>query len=190
MVLMWDGKGFDGYYWRAPATYRIQAIWDGDHYSAHGLYQAAMAFYQAAIQDEDLLTWGPEFENYVRPECNSYPNVTPIPPDPQLDEGEPARLAVYAYYHLMLLYTLDGDLAKARSTYETLRQKYSKNNPEFVELAQTFWDEYITSGNISSGCYAAVSYAEANEDVILRPLSTNHYAGLFSYDPHDICPFQ
>ena len=190
IVLMWDGEGFTGYYRRTPATYRIQAIWDGDHLSAHGLYAEARTSYLAAIHDSKLLSWGPGFENYDSPRCNRPATLTPVPPNPVVDESEPRRLAAYAWYRLMLLDLIDGDPAKAEESYTTLRQEYGQEFPAYIELAAHFWEAYQKTRNMRAGCQAAISYAHSHANDTIYTLGIHAYNVPYGYLESDICPFE
>jgi tetratricopeptide (TPR) repeat protein len=189
MVLMWDGQGYSGFYLRSPAKYRIQAVWDGDYLTHIGHYKDALRSYDLAINDPTLLTWSPDFLSLEYPLCENCANTTPVPPNPILDEHEPARLAAYSLYRIMLLYVLDGDIQKAESVYQSIQQNYRKNNIAYAELAEAFWNEYSANNDLGKACQKAVLYAAAHQEAILHPIGRQTHGWVTPiYEPENICP--
>lgn len=123
MVLMWNGDHFIGFYWRTPPIYRIQAIWDGDHESVHGLLSQALSSYQKVL-DDTLLPWSLDYQNLVVPLCSDIPGSIPIPASALPDDGEAPRLKAYSLYRIMLLKIVQGDFSSAEANYNLLQEKY------------------------------------------------------------------
>lgn len=193
MALIWNGHGFTGFYVRTPATFRIQAVWDGDEASIAGRWDDALISYQRAAYDETLLTWSLGFKDEWSL-CPSPSNFTPVPTNPALDTNEKPRLAAYSLYRMVLIQALRGDRAKAGATFDTLQEQYQTNaGSSYWELAKVFWDEYSTSQSINKACQRSTSYAEAHQNEILVPLDRETYGGLspiYTYLPESICPFK
>jgi len=190
MILMWNGDHFIGFYWRTPPKYRIQAIWDGDHESIHGLLIQALSSYQKVL-DDTLLPWSLDYQNLVYPLCGDIPGSIPVPANALPDDGEAPRLKAYSLYRIMLLKIVQGDLSSAEANYNLLQEKY-KNT--YQQLAKIFWDKYSNTNNISEACQATVSYAEVNQEQILYSLDRRTYGNLDSltpvYQSEDICPYK
>jgi hypothetical protein len=192
MVLMWNGKTYEGIYYRTPARYRIQAVWDGDHASLHGPYENALIDYNKAINDFTLLSWSPEYKKLILPLCNEIES-TPLPSNPILDNDEWPRLAAYSYYRILLLNIVHGNTHQAQMTYSLLQSKYSIGNVgyEYSQMAKYFWDEYNLSKNILISCQKAIDFAERHTEDILDPLGSPTYGdNHWKYEPEEICPFQ
>jgi len=191
MVLMWNGDHYIGFYWRTPPIYRIQAIWDGDHESVHGLLGQALSSYQNVLDDEKLLPWSLEYNNLVVPLCGNIPGSTSIPTNALPDETEVPRLQAYSLYRIMLLKLVLGDFSSAEETYKTLQKKYQN---AYQELAKLFWDKYSITKNIGKACQTVVTYAEVNQARILHPLDRYTYGNpdslMLAYQPEDICPYK
>lgn len=190
MVLMWNGDHFIGFYWRTPPKYRIQAIWDGDHESVHGLLSQALSSYQMVL-DDTLLPWSLDYQNLVVPLCSDIPGSIPIPANALPDDGEAPRLKAYSLYRIMLLKIVQGDFSSAETNYNLLQEKYQN---AYQQLAKIFWDKYSSTNNISEACQATVSYTEVNQEQILYSLDRRTYGNLDSlmlvYQAEDICPYK
>lgn len=190
MVLMWNGDHFIGFYWRTPPTYRIQAIWDGDHESVHGLLSQALLSYQKVL-DDTLLPWSLDYQNLVYPLCTDIPGSTPIPVNALPDEDEASRLKAYSLYRIMLLKLVQGDFSSGEENYKLLQKNYQN---AYQQLAKIFWDEYLNTNNIIEACQTTVAYTEANQEKILHLLDRRTYGNIDSltpiYQAEDICPYK
>ena len=191
MVLMWNGTHFFGFYSRTLPQYRIQAVWDGDHQSVHGLQDHALSSYQKVLDDETLLSWSPDYNIVALPLCGNNPWSTPIPVNPLADKDEAPRLEAYSLYRLMLLRIVQGDLASAEENYKLLQANYQN---AYQELAKIFWEKYIETNSIHDACLTTISYAEMNQEQVIHILDRRTYGNLDSltpvYQPEDICPFK
>ena len=168
-----------------PPKYRFQAIYDGDDASRIGEYDRALALYQQAIFDEELLGWNPGYNPYFYNRDEAIP--TPVPdPDSRL------RLNAYGRYRILLLHAVQGFQAEARTVYDTLQEKFPEGSTgsKYAELATVFWQEFSSSGDIGLACSKAADFAETQSDVIHIPLGYDYYTiGNRAYHPEDICPF-
>ncbi|MEP6895376.1 MAG: hypothetical protein ABI986_07200 [Chloroflexota bacterium] len=191
MVLMWNGDHYIGFYWRTPPKYRIQAIWDGDHESVHGLIKQALISYQKVLDDETLLPWSIDYQNLAVPLCGNIPGSTPIPANVLIDEDEAPKLKAYALYRIILLEVVQGDILSAEENYKILQEDYQN---VYQELAKLFWDKYSTTKDIGEACKTISAYIEVNQEQILYPLDRRTYGNYNSlepvYQPNDICPFK
>ena len=198
---MWNGSNYI-FYQRAfsPPEYRYQAVLDGDLKTLEGAYDLALDFYQMAISDNELDWWTLERRNY---EQENWPRVlrpTPIAslmPDP----NEYPNIAAYAYYRIMLIEIVNGQLAEAQGTYDTLQELYPSGQPgySYAEMASQFWHEYQISENVAAACSEAITYAQSHPEEIFRHIGyyyegTADYHGYQSrysyYDEENICPFK
>ena len=180
-VWAWNGSAFTLAHWEyAPPKYRIQAVWDGDDASSFGNYAKALAFYQQAIFDEQLL---------ARPLWLGSDS-----PDPD----DRSRLSAYARYRIMLLHVIQGHLPEAQVVYDTLQKKFQAGSvgSEYAALATTFWEAYSAHQNIGLACAKAIEQAETYADEVLDPLGYDYYSGEWpdfqplGYAPEEICPFR
>jgi len=100
------------------------------------------------------------------------------------------QLSAYARYRIMIIYLNKGWDGDAKTIYQTLQEKYPKENPgyPYVEMATEFWNEYQLSHDVASACNKAITYATDHKE-ILEPLGSH---GLWdkNYTPDSICPFQ
>jgi len=169
----------------APPEYRFQAVQDGDDATLRGDYDKALAFYQQAIFDDQLLGWSPG-----RLWPDSLYGTTPTPtPDP----NEHPRLSAYARYRMMLLHIVQGFMPEAQGVYETLQDEFPVGavGHQYAKLATVFWEEYNASEDIAAACGKAVEYASAHADEVLAPLGSGFYGfGQRDYAPEDICPLR
>ena len=181
-ILAWNGEAYSLSRWEyEPATYRFQAVQDGDDATRFGDYQQALASYQKAIFDEALFGW----------QAGYYLDLyAPTPPVPDPDERP--RLEAYARYRIVLLHTVQGNFAAAQTVYETLQMKFQPDavGYPYAELAAAFWNEFILTEDISSACRKAIDYAGAHEEDLLGPLGPGFYGVQgFYYSAEDLCPF-
>lgn len=178
----WTGYGFERNRWKyTEPVFRIHAIWDGDDATLFGDYEAALAFYQQAIFDDDLLGWS---AGRLWPD-SYYGGAPPPAPDPE----ERHRLNAYGRYRIMLLHAAQGNQPAAEIVYNTLQENYSGPvvGGQYAALASEFWDEYSASDDISQACSEAVKFAGPK---ILSLLGKSFYGiGQREYEAEDICPF-
>lgn len=181
-----------GFYHRTPATYRIQAVWDGDEASRLGRWEDAMGFYQQVLDDETLLPWSPEFYGLYAPACG-WVGPTPFPTHPAPEVEELPRLQAYARYRLLLIATLRGNLAEAQRLQARLQADFPPGQVghPYAALAEIFLTAYATHPDLGAACQSAVQFAEAHAPDILEPLDSEHYGGytpMYIYFPEEICP--
>jgi hypothetical protein len=192
-IYSWDGVDYNLILEYSPPFYRYQAIQDGDRETLQGRYDRALEYYQEAIFDRKLEWFSPERRQYLVSECENNYKPTPTPLImPVLDQDEYPKLAAYAYYRILLINALQGDLNSAKNSYETLVKTYGNESPghPYVEIASAFWNEYQASSNMAKACGLAILYAESHPE-ILRVLGSD-YHGLeqnYFYQPEDVCPF-
>jgi len=185
----WDGYQIAFARWEyEPPIYRFQAVQDGDDATRFGEYEKALAFYQQAIFDRDLLGWsrGQYWPDaWYKSELMGGPMPTPTP-----DPNERPRLEAYARYRIMLLHILKGHLPEATIVYNTLREKFpeGKIGHSYAELADVFWQVYFESEDIDAACQNATVFAEATAEDILVPLGSDFYGWANrDYGAQDIC---
>ena len=194
-VLTWDGKYFiiqDTEY--GPAEYRFQAVQDGDYATLKGQYDKALNLYQQVIFSDALEWWSDARgkNNIAQAEASWNALPTPTLPAPDLTERE--NLSAYAYYRIMVLKVLQGDMAQAQNTFRTLQATFPTGKPGavYAELAAAFWNTYKATSNVENSCQAAIAYANANTNAVLHYIGEQNYHPWPSldYQPDDICPFK
>lgn len=193
-IFMWDGESFSlfTHYLESP-TYRFQALQDADVAVSQGKFNEALDLYEQVISSDSLAWWTQELQNYnVEVVQNPYyglPTPTLSAPDPD----EYGHLAAYAYYRMIILQVMLGDLDTAQATYDSLQEKFptSVAGNIYTELASTFWTEYQTSLNISLACDSAIAFAAEHEEEVLFYIGSYiHGYQSLHYMPEDVCPFQ
>ena len=145
-----------------PAMYRIHVLFDGDRAYLEADFVTALQAYQRAIEDVSLSDWVYGNDGY-------------------------ARLSAYALFRSMLVHIRLGELDLAGDAFQLLREAYTAGAGQpFAEMAGTFWDAYLESGELNTGCLAAQTYAEQHPETILDAL----YYGYANpaYTVGDICP--
>ncbi len=150
--------------------YRIQAAIDGDNATRSGDYEAATAFYQMAIFDENLKDdWPPE---------------NPFDRD---------LLAAYSRYRILLLHTFQGYLEAAATLYGSLVAKFPEGmvGHDYTALGEVFWGNYLENGDFESACNAAKEYAFLSNIRLDAPYSDGYYEidEFSNYHPMDICSY-
>jgi hypothetical protein len=183
----------------SPPNYRYQAVQDGDRAMSRHEYDKALAFYQEAIFNEDLLGWSPAHKERSKIlhefawDFDESHKGTPEPAIPPDDPQEYPNLAAYARFRIMMLHILGEHLPEAQTVYETLREKFpeGKDGHEFTLIAQAFWNEYQLSKGIEGSCTQAISVAEKHKD-ILRFLGADYHNSIqdIMYESKDLCPFK
>ena len=97
----WNGEGFVLARWEyTRPVFRIHAIWDGDDATWFGEYDRALAFYQDAVFNEQLVGW-----SLGRLWPDSFYGGQPTPPP---DPAERDRLNAYGRYRIVLLQAVQG----------------------------------------------------------------------------------
>ena len=170
--------------------YRFQAVQDADHLSINGDFTKAISLYQDVIFDNKLEWWSKE--RYLGQFQIDLFGKSPTPTLPAPDSSEYPRLAVYAYYRIILLYFVQGFESDASTVYNTLQQKFG-NDPygrPYVEMATAFWNAYQSTDEMYDGCAAAIQYAVEHPDILI-PLGSDYHGWQSKiYKPEDVCPFR
>jgi hypothetical protein len=165
-------------------VFRIHAIWDGDDATRFGEYERALALYQDAVFNQDLIGWS---LGRLWPDSAYGGQPTPMP-----DRAEAHRLEAYGRYRILLLHAAQGNQAEAQVVYDTLLDLFplSAVGRQYADLATAFWGEYSVSGDLALACDKAAEFAKTYDTVVLSPLGRDFY-GLAQrvYQPEDICPF-
>jgi hypothetical protein len=169
-----------------PPLYRYQALEDAWAAVEGGDFDSALQLYQQAIQDDDLLQLWVELPEGEQPE-REQPKQRPY-------------IAAYAYYRMMLVHVLKGDIGTARATQERLVGEYriegnddqwdeSKLGYGFAQMAHIFWQAFETDQNVSTGCDAVVTYATENPQLIEWLVRFGGGLDATVEEPLDLCPF-
>lgn len=169
----------------SPPEYRIHVIHDADDKLLAGAYDEAIALYQQAASDGRLTSW-------------TYPD-------------ESAHLNAFARFRLVVAFALKSDPGNSQITRDGLVNEYSieatpfvpsgdvnidggflsiddsKPGAVFVRMADTFWQEYNASRDVSRACGAVTGYARSNANA-LEVLNSFGYTNR-EYTPEDMCPF-
>ena len=190
---MWNGNEFNLESIQVVAPqYRYQAVQDADYATLDGDYTRAMDLYQQVIFS-DYLDWWSKEKALQRSESNSLLIQGLITPTPlPVDTTERSILSAYAYFRIILLNILEGNQAEAENTYNTLVEQYEVGKPgyAFVEMASSFWNEYLSSHDIHQACSKAVEYAEENQASTIQYLGSDYHGWQsHAYSPEDVCPF-
>ena len=181
----WNGEAF--VLTRSESTepvFRIHAIWDGDDATRFGEYERALALYQDAVFNEDLIGWS---LGRLWPDSAYSGQPTPMP-----DRAERHRLEAYGRYRILLLHAVLGNQAEAQVVYDTLLDQFpvSAVGRQYADLASAFWEEYTVSGDLALACDKAAEFAKTYDTVVLSPLGRDFYGvDQRIYQPEDICPF-
>ncbi len=172
--------------------FRFQSIQDGDLATLQGEYAKALDFYQRAIFDSSLSGYSLEIRNNLQENWDAHfvndPTPTPYPNDP----SEYPKLASYAYYRIMLLHVVQGNLAEAENVYNTLQKEFSHDQygAPYAEMARDFWQAYQQNQNMTDACGAAITYAAIHPEILIPLGSDYHGWQSHTYEPADICPFR
>jgi hypothetical protein len=191
---IWDGNNFilhNAEY--EPAQFRFQAMQDADYAMVKGQYDEALKLYQDVIWSDTLAWWSEEMRGYVTAKVADS-DIIPTPTLPAPDLKEHDNLAAYAFYRILLLHVLRGNLSDAQASYDTLQNKFPANHEghAYAELGRIFWTTYQTSQNIRTACDSAIKFADEHRQEILYYIGSNvrHGWQSFYYEPEDICPFK
>ncbi len=172
--------------------FRFQSIQDGDLATSQGEYAKALDFYQRAIYDSSLSGYSLEIRKNLQENWDAHisnnPTPTPYPDDP----NEYPQLASYAYYRIMLLQIIQGNLAEAEKTYNTLQEEFAKNQygAPYAEMARDFWQAYQQNQNMTEACGAAITYAALHPEILIPLGSDYHGWQSHTYEPAEVCPFR
>jgi hypothetical protein len=150
-----------------------------------GDYEAALAFYQQAVFDEELIGWS---QGRLWPDREYGGNPTPTP-----DPEERPRINAYGRYRIMLLHAVQGFQSPAQVVLDTLQEKFPAGTVghPYAELAAVFWMEYSGSGDVGLACDKSIAYAADHPRETLVFLGRSFYgSGQREYAPEDICPFR
>jgi len=182
----WNGEAFTLWASRFEAPeFRFQAVRDGDAAFARGALDEALGFYLQSLNDPKLKGWSIE---HLRQLGHVGPTAPTPPPD---DPDERPRLAGYAEYRMMLVHTVQGQEAEARSLLDAMVGEHLQGSPgyPYLEMATAFYEALEGTGSVESACTAARELAQANADTILTPLGSQFYGYLYEdYTPESICP--
>lgn len=191
---MWNGDNFvmhDAEY--EPPQFRFQAVQDADYAVINEQYDKALGLYQQVISDDTLASWSEDMRGYVTAQVED-PDIIPTPTLPAPDINDRKNLTAYAYYRLMLLHTLRGNLPEAQTIYDTLQRKFPVNHTghAYAELGEIFWTSYQASQSIGMACQKAIEFTDVHKTEILYYIGSNTRHGWqsFYYEPEDICPFK
>lgn len=203
-IYFWNGKGFVIYSVEpATPTYRFQAVQDADYALFDKNYEKALALYQDVISNEELEWWSNDRwfheSQGVQTEYSGLPSPTPLP----ANDSEYQYLSAYSYYRMMTIYAELGNISEAKMIYGTLTEKYFQGKEGFVisELATVFWDEFLTSNNMSNACSKAIDFTNKNPFEIFNYVGfiktnetydwiTHGWQKEYNYTVNDICPFK
>ena len=139
-----------------------------------------------AINDDDLLTWSPDYAKASVCEWD----YRPAPEDAVLDEAERDRLTAYSLYRMMRLRVTMGELGNAEVLYNRLVAKYTNSAGDiYVRLATAFWEEYQSSGDPEAGRLAAATFAADHRRDVCNPLANYYDFGVVVafYFSEDVC---
>jgi tetratricopeptide (TPR) repeat protein len=169
-------------------TIKFHAAWLGDLYSLMGEYDRAIAYYQQATFDSELIAWNKLWNEWGIISGNYDPSATKPPQD--YDQGH--RVSTYARYRMLLVHYLLGNDFAIQTQTDKLEEIGALAYPgyRYVELAAVFQEAYLETGSITQGCLAAQRCADGYADEILWPLGASVYGEVWwGYDAEDICPF-
>jgi Tol biopolymer transport system component len=193
LVYTWDGIHFLlSSIEMDPPEYRFQAVQDADQAALVGDYDRALALYQDAIFNEELLSWTSDHREYLAELFDAEKEGKPTPTQPPADPDEYDILSAYARFRIMLLYLMQGWDDEAQVVYETLQERYPEDSAGyfFVETAQAFWERFNYRNVIGWGCYGAIEYVKANEEILKVLGSNDHGSQSHIYTAEDVCPFE
>ena len=191
-VYAWNGKNYifsSEYFEQYP--FRFQVIQEADNKVIGRNYSTAFELYKKAIVDLNLDWWSPERKDYMKAKAMA-PNDMPTSIAPTPDSTEYPRLAAYAYYRMIILHTHLGEMDSAQVKYTTLQEKFPVDNPgyPYVEMANAFWETYLSKQNMTNACGAAIQYAAEHSEILTVLGSDYHGWQSHKYVPADVCPFR
>jgi tetratricopeptide (TPR) repeat protein len=190
-VWMWNGREFT----LVDVTFsepelKFHAAQIGDLYSLMGKYDDAIAFYQQAIFDTELIAWNVEWMELAMMGAGLEPGQ--MWPTQDYEQGQ--RINAYARFRMLLIHTLLGDDYALETQYATIEELREEDNAGYwyANLASEFRQAYLEEGeSITAGCQAAQDFTEQHKSAILGTLSSGIYgAASWDYEVDDICPFK
>ena len=160
----WNGTYFElGRVDFSRATYRFQAVQDGDRFFLYGEYERALQAYQNGyIQNQ--LEWYSQQRKFqltqVTLQSLSEFDLTPAPP-PEEDLAEYSFLAAYSRFRIVVLYLV---------------------------IERLFWDGYQNTNSLAEGCRLAVQFVDIRPDLLVHIGAGHHGWQSPVYEASDICP--
>lgn len=180
-IYMWDGAYYR-YMWTDPGipVYRFQAAFDGDYYAAVGLFDKSEALYKKSIKDPALKSYS--YQVWVAEAMGAYCSL-----GIETEPNEPQWITEYARFRLLELHVAMNDIGAAWYDWKFIFGVYSFDSP-YASLAGSFWQNYLSSGNITDACLAIKQVATLNKKDIFDRFSSY---GFFNPGPtvDNICPF-
>lgn len=189
-IYAWNGKAFVlRTTVTAPPRYRFQAVREADILFSQGNYQAALALYKQATEDDRLDWWSNDRraylgEMYAFGQSDSF--ATPPTPDP----SERPVLAAYSRFRTILIHSITGDSPKAEQAHRELRRSSTSRNDlvqAIVEMGDAFWAEYSTSGELRLACTRAT---ESIAPVAATVLTYVWGFTVYEAEPDRLCPVE
>jgi hypothetical protein len=186
-IYMWDGQYYR-YMWSDPGspTYRFEAAFDGDYFTAVGLFDKAEASYRRAIHDTSLLAF--DYTEWSEKVYDGYCWNDFSDPD------EAYKIVAYARLRLLELYVFLGRQDEAKIVWEFIRTHFSEATAgyAYAALAKVFWDSYSSDGDIEAACTQVREMTHENtEEVYLWMVllyGSENYSFYLSLKK-SICPF-
>lgn len=148
----------------AASPFRVHLVHDAEAAMNRGEYLIASLLFQQVIEDEQLLDWADEEEEY-------------------------RNLAAYAYYKRIVAAVYLNDLAAAEQLFDQLETLFGRGNQyAYVDMAEVFLLVHESDG-LEVACTAVQQYSETNKAVILTPLGSSVYGYANpDFEPADVCP--
>jgi hypothetical protein len=191
---MWNGENIvEQPVEYAQPVFRFQSIQDADSAVVVGKYDKVLQLYEETISKKNLEWWSAERREIEQAKIDYYWAGEPTPDNKIVeDPTEYLRLAAYAYYRIMLLHLVQGNVSDATTTYNTLQEKFGNDQygHPYVGMATAFWGAFQSMHNMYDGCAAAIQYAAEHPDILIPLGSDYHGTQSHHYKPEDVCPFR
>lgn len=145
----------------APPQYRIQVLHEADRAFARREMDSAAPAYALALDDPNLRFWF---------------------------DDEPAILASYALYRLLLTYAYTED-DRLLATFTRITDTFPDRStaPVYVEMSAAFWDGLQVTNNLNSACLEALEVARQRPEAVNL---LNRYGSRSPvYTLESLCPF-
>jgi hypothetical protein len=190
---VWNGTAFE--FARvdfARATYRFQAVQDGDRHFLYGEYNLALQAYQNGfIQNQ--LEWYSQLRKFQLTQLALQSDAQfDLTPAPELEEDtvEYGYLSAYSRFRTILLYLVIERPDLAEEAFLNLEERFDVQDPGFVwvEAARLFWDGYQNTRSLAEGCRLAVQFIDLRPDLLVYLGSGHHGWQSPVYESADICP--